>query len=70
MVTCGIVNKGFIGIRGFVSRFNYGNGGYERSPQPLLALPRERCMQVYEMSCPVISRHFLKSKKETTYERL
>lgn len=33
--THGIANKGFSGIRGNVSRFNFGNGGYERSPQSL-----------------------------------
>lgn len=33
--THGIANKGFSGMRNFASRFNFGNGGYERSPQSL-----------------------------------
>jgi hypothetical protein len=33
--THGIANKGFSGIRGFVTRINFGNGGYERNPQTL-----------------------------------
>lgn len=31
--THGIANKGFSGLRNIVSRFNFGNGGYERVPQ-------------------------------------
>ena len=30
-----IIHKGFSGMRSIVSRFNFGNGGYERSPQSL-----------------------------------
>ena len=33
--THGIANKGFSGLRSIVSRFNFGIGGYERSPQSL-----------------------------------
>jgi hypothetical protein len=30
-----IIHKGFSGLRSIVSRFNFGNGGYGRSPQSL-----------------------------------
>ena len=33
--TCGIANKGFSGLRNSVIRFNFCNGGQERSPQSL-----------------------------------
>jgi len=44
--TRGIANKGFSGLRNSVVRFNFCNGGYERSPHPLLAIPRERWLQL------------------------
>lgn len=34
-LTHGIANKGFSGLRGFVSRINFCNSGYESSPQSL-----------------------------------
>ncbi len=40
--THGKANKGLSGLRGNISRINFTNGGYERSRNPLLALPRER----------------------------
>jgi hypothetical protein len=33
--TRGIANKGFSGLRSSVVRFNFSNGGQERSPQSL-----------------------------------
>ena len=30
-----IIHKGFRGMRSIVSRFNFSNSGYERSPQSL-----------------------------------
>jgi hypothetical protein len=35
MPTHGIANKGFSGMLSFVSRINFGNGVYERSPKSL-----------------------------------
>jgi len=34
-LTGGIVNKGFSGLRNLIVRFNFYNGGQERSPQSL-----------------------------------
>jgi len=36
--THGKANKGLGGLRSIVSRFNFTNGGYERSPQSLTCL--------------------------------
>ena len=42
--THGIANKGFSGLQSFVSRNNFGNGGYERSPQSLTCHTASRYM--------------------------
>jgi hypothetical protein len=34
-----MANKGLSGFGSSVNRFNFGHGGQERSPQPLLAIP-------------------------------
>lgn len=41
--THGIANKGFSGFRSIVSRLNFSNGGYERSPQSLTCHTADRC---------------------------
>ena len=47
--THGIANKGFSGLRSFVSRFNFTNGGYERSPQSLTCPTVRRCKEIHVM---------------------
>ncbi len=46
LTTRGIVNKGFSGLRGIFSRFNFGNGGQERSPLALTNHTANRYRQV------------------------
>jgi hypothetical protein len=37
-----IIHKGFSGMRSIVSRFSFGNGGYDYSPQTLTKSYTER----------------------------